>query len=65
MNPFPNPNSILVMDNCSIHKSFRIYEILLAYGVKLMFLPLYSSDYNPVISYIFLYIYFIYFYLFF
>jgi transposase len=59
MNPFPNQNSVLVMDNCSIHKSLRTYEILAAYGVKLMFLPAYSPDLNPVIFYIHLFTFFI------
>ncbi len=52
MNSFPNPNNVLVMDNCSIHKSLCIYEILAAYGVKFIFLPAYSPDFNPVIFYI-------------
>lgn len=55
MNPFPNQNSVLVMDNCSIHKSLRTYEILAAYGVKLIFLPAYSPDFNLVIFYIHLF----------
>ncbi|CAB5207969.1 unnamed protein product [Rhizophagus irregularis] len=39
---------ILVMDNCSIHKSLRTYEILAAYGVKLIFLPAYSPGLNSI-----------------
>ncbi|CAB4475825.1 unnamed protein product [Rhizophagus irregularis] len=37
-----------VMDNCSIHKSLRTYEILAAYGVKLIFLPAYSPGLNSI-----------------
>jgi len=28
MNPFPGPNSVIVMDNCRIHKSELIREII-------------------------------------
>jgi len=48
MNPFPGPNSILIMDNASIHKSFKVQEILTTYGVMVIYLPPYSPDFNPV-----------------
>jgi hypothetical protein len=28
MEPFPNPNSVLVMDNASIHKSVEVQEMI-------------------------------------
>ncbi len=28
MNPYPAPNSVIVMDNCSIHKDPRIREMI-------------------------------------
>lgn len=28
MNPFPGPNSVIVMDNCRIHKSELVREII-------------------------------------
>jgi transposase len=28
MNPFPKPNSVIVMDNCRIHKSELIQEMI-------------------------------------
>lgn len=28
MNPFPGPNSVVVMDNCSIHKSDLVREMI-------------------------------------
>ena len=28
MNPFPEPNSVIVMDNCKIHKSELIQEMI-------------------------------------
>jgi len=51
MNPFPGPNSILVMDNASIRKSFKVQEILTTYGVIVIYLPLYLPDFNPVMYY--------------
>ena len=27
MNPYPGPNSVIIMDNCSIHKDQTIIEI--------------------------------------
>jgi hypothetical protein len=32
MNPYPDPNSVLLMDNCAIHYVFEIEEILNAEG---------------------------------
>lgn len=28
MNPFPGPNSVIVMDNCRIHKSYLVREMI-------------------------------------
>lgn len=36
---FPEPNSVLVMDNASFHRSDRIEEMCSAAGVKLLYLP--------------------------
>jgi len=47
-NPFPDPRSVLVMDNASIHKSARIKQLCDAAGVKLIYLPPYSPDLNPI-----------------
>ncbi|KAF8154137.1 hypothetical protein B0H34DRAFT_662109, partial [Crassisporium funariophilum] len=33
MNPFPGPNSVIVMDNCRIHKCPEILNMILAWGV--------------------------------
>ena len=30
MQPFPNPNSVIVMDNCAIHKAPEIRELIKA-----------------------------------
>lgn len=50
MNPFPGPRSVLVMDNASIYKTFKVQEILVEYGVMIIYLPSYSPDFNPVIN---------------
>ena len=28
MNPYPEPNSVIVLDNCSIHKSAALREVV-------------------------------------
>ncbi|KAA1106362.1 hypothetical protein PGT21_050157 [Puccinia graminis f. sp. tritici] len=48
MNPFPGPNSIIVMDNAAIHHGGRIAEICDAADVLLFYLPPYSPDLNPI-----------------
>ena len=30
MNPYPGPNSVLIMDNASIHKSLQMVEMIQA-----------------------------------
>jgi hypothetical protein len=48
MNPFPLPNSVLVLDNCSIHKSAELRKLIEAAGCRLVFLPAYSPTLNPI-----------------
>ncbi|KAF7361583.1 DDE-3 domain-containing protein [Mycena sanguinolenta] len=48
MNPFPGPNSVIVMDNCKIHKAENIRQMIEARGMRCLYLPLYSPDYNPM-----------------
>ena len=45
---FLEPNSVLVMDNASFHRSDRIEEMCSTAGVKLLYLPPYSPDLNPI-----------------
>ena len=45
---WPEPNSLLVMDNASFHRSARIKQMCADAGVRLMFLPPYSPDLNPI-----------------
>jgi DDE superfamily endonuclease len=48
MNKWPLPNSVLVVDNASIHKVAGIRELVEECGMRLMFLPAYSPDLNPI-----------------
>ena len=48
MNRYPQDHSILIMDNCLIHKMETLREVVEAFGVLLVFLPPYSPDFNPI-----------------
>ncbi len=64
MQPFPAPNSVIVMDNCRIHKHPDIVDLIHSRyvwifvadriwhmanrGMKCEFLPPYSPDLNPI-----------------
>jgi hypothetical protein len=48
MNPYPRDKSIIVLDNCSIHKTNALQEILEGNRHRLLFLPPYSPDFNPI-----------------
>jgi transposase len=48
MNPWPGPNSVLVMDNAPIHHTERIKQMCRDARVKLVYLPPYSPDFNPI-----------------
>ena len=45
---WPEPKSVLVIDNASFHRSNRIEETCADAGVKLVYLPPYSPDLNPI-----------------
>ena len=45
---WPEPKSVLVMDNASFHHTERITQMCYNAGVKLMYLPPYSPDLNPI-----------------
>jgi transposase len=47
-NPYPGRNSVIVLDNTSIHRSVRVREHCGRAGVVLEYLPPYSPDYNPI-----------------
>jgi transposase len=42
------PGQIVVMDNASFHKSDKIKQLIESVGCKLLFLPPYSPDLNPI-----------------
>lgn len=67
MRPWPQPNSVIVLDNASIHKSVELCEMVVARyvypldlvstvsnlisflsGMRIIFLPAYSPDFNPI-----------------
>jgi len=45
---YPEPNSVLVMDNASFHHTSSIIELCREAGVKVLFLSPYSPDLNPI-----------------
>lgn len=45
---WPEPKSVLVMNNASFHHSGRIEQMCSQAGVKLVYLPPYSPDLNPI-----------------
>jgi len=48
MNPYPAKNSLIIMDNARIHQDPRILEMIEQRGCRLLYLPPYSPDYNPI-----------------
>ena len=50
MQPFDgnSTNSVVVMDNCSIHQVYFVIEIFREAGILVIFLPPCSPDYNPI-----------------
>jgi transposase len=46
--PFPDEKSVIVMDNASFHHTEKIKQMCSEAGVKLVYLPPYSPDLNPI-----------------
>lgn len=46
--PNLRPGQTVVLDNCQIHKGDAVRERIEACGCKLVFLPPYSPDFNPI-----------------
>ncbi len=46
--PRLTPGKVIVMDNYTIHKSNKIQIIAEEYGCRVLFLPPYSPDLNPI-----------------
>ena len=48
LNPWPLPRSIVIMDNAKIHMFKELEETVHQCGAKLIFLPPYSPELNPI-----------------
>ena len=46
--PALRPGQIVVMDNLAAHKNEQVREKIEACGARLLFLPAYSPDFNPI-----------------
>lgn len=46
--PDLRPDDVVVMDNLSSHKGPRVREMIEAAGARLLYLPPYSPDFNPI-----------------
>jgi transposase len=46
--PQLQPGQVLILDNASFHRSEKSKQLIEAVGCKLMFLPPYSPDLNPI-----------------
>ena len=46
--PELSPGDIVIMDNLSSHKALAARQAIEAAGAKLLFLPPYSPDFNPI-----------------
>lgn len=46
--PTLSPGDIVVMDNLASHKRPKVRELIGAAGARLLFLPPYSPDFNPI-----------------
>lgn len=45
------PGQVLILDNASFHKSTESQKLVEAAGCKILFLPPYSPDLNPIEKY--------------
>ena len=46
MNPFPESNSVMILDNARVHQKEEIRELAATFGILVEFLPPYSPG-NP------------------
>ena len=46
--PALRPGQTVIMDNLSVHKNEAVREKIEACGCRLIFLPAYSPDFNPI-----------------
>ncbi|GES91665.1 IS630 family transposase [Rhizophagus clarus] len=57
MNPYPRDNNIIIMDNARIHHNDELIALFKELRYHVIFLPPYSSDYNPIKNHFQLYIF--------
>ena len=48
MNPYPAKHSVLVMDNAHIHHNYDLVSAIENIGCRVLYLPPYSPDFNPI-----------------
>lgn len=46
--PELNPGKVIIMDNATFHKSQKTGELIESSGYRILFLPPYSPDLNPI-----------------
>ena len=46
--PELKPGDVVILDNLPAHKGSRVRELIEAAGAKLLYLPPYSPDFNPI-----------------
>ena len=46
--PELKPDDIVIMDNLSAHKGCQVHDAIEAAGARLLYLPPYSPDFNPI-----------------
>jgi len=49
--PTLEPGMVLIIDNASFHKSEKIMKLILAAGCRILYLPPYSPEFNPIEHY--------------
>jgi len=49
--PELNPEQTIVMDNASFHKGGKINQLIESAGCKILYLPPYSPEFNPIEHY--------------
>lgn len=46
--PTLTPGQVVILDNLAVHKRRRIRELITAAKCRVLFLPSYSPDFNPI-----------------
>ena len=48
LTPLLRPGDVVIMDNASFHRKTKLYEIAGRHQIKILFLPPYSPELNPI-----------------